>query len=260
MYAFVTGASSGIGMDIARELKKNGYELIITARREDRLNELAQELGTATVVLPCDLSCREEVLKLCKSLEEYDIEIAVNNAGFGLCGEFDKTELKRELDMVDVNIKALHILTKYFAQRFAKHDKGFILNVASIAGFMAGPLMSTYYATKAYVVRLTQAVAEEVRVKTTGVRFGLLCPGPVDTEFNINADAEFALKSMTSKDVAKYAVDKMLSVIYKPTGMFNLTYMFPSPLIGLGVLGAKLLPSFVSTRVVMQNQYKKQGK
>lgn len=259
MYAFVTGASSGIGRDIAKTLALYGYDLIITARREDKLSELAEILGDKTVVLPCDLSDKQECLKLCRKLEEYDIEICVNNAGFGLHGDFCETDLEKELSMVDLNVKALHIFTKYFAKRFTKEDRGYVLNVASIAGFMAGPLMATYYATKAYVVRLTMAVAEEVRVKTTGVRFGLLCPGPVDTEFNERADVSFPLAGMQSIDVARYAVDKMLTKLYKPTDYFNLTYMFPQPSFALAALGAKLSPSIISTRIAMAMQKKKNG-
>ena len=259
MYAFVTGASSGIGRDIARTLSLYGYDLIITARREDKLLELAEMLGENTVVLPCDLSDKEQCLKLCRELDKYDIEICVNNAGFGLHGDFCETELDRELTMVDLNVKALHIFTKYFAKRFSRDDMGYILNVASIAGFMAGPLMATYYATKAYVVRLTMAVAEEVRVKTTGVRFGLLCPGPVDTEFNERADVSFPLDGMKSIDVARYAVDKMLTKLYKSTDHFNLTYMFPQPSFALAALGSKLSPSFISTRIAMAMQKKKNG-
>lgn len=259
MYAFVTGASSGIGRDIARLLRKNGYDLIITARREDRLRELADELGDSTVCIPCDLSKKENCLELCRSLNEFNVEIAVNNAGFGLFGEFIETDLDNELDMININIKALHILTKYFTKRFVECDKGYILNVASIAGFMQGPLMATYYATKSYVIRLTAAVAQEAACKSTAVRYGLLCPGPVDTEFNSRAGVSFGLKSMTSEQVAEYAVKKMLGSIYQPYLFTNLQYMFPNLSVRLAVYAAKFSPSIITGKVCMNEQHKKKG-
>jgi len=111
--------------------------------------------------------------------------------------------------MIDTNIKAVHILTKLFLQDFILRDKGYILNVSSSASFLAGPLMSTYYATKNYVSRLTEAIYEELRRKKSNVYVGLLCPGPVDTEFNEVANVKFSLKGQSSEYVAKYAIDKM---------------------------------------------------
>ena len=125
-------------------------------------------------------------------------------------GEFNDTNLDKELEMIDLNIKALHILTKLYLKDMIDRDKGNILNVASIAGFMPGPLLDTYYATKGYVVRLSQGIREELRRKKSNVRISILCPGPVETNFDNVAGVKFSLKGMNSDYVAKYAIDKMI--------------------------------------------------
>jgi short-subunit dehydrogenase len=138
-----------------------------------------------------------------------ETDVLVNNAGFGYIGDFVDCPLSKELDMIDLNIKTMHILTKLYLPGMAKRKKGYILNVASIAGFLPGPQMVTYYATKAYVVRFTQGLAEEMRQRKTGVYVGALCPGPVDTRFNETAGCDFKPKSMTSKQVANIAIRGM---------------------------------------------------
>ena len=144
---------------------------------------------------------------LCKN---DNIDILINNAGFGLFGEFDTTDLSSELNMIDVNIRAVHILTKLFLKDMVKRNSGYILNVSSSASFQAGPLMATYYATKSYVTRLSVAIYEELRRKKSKVHISCLCPGPVKTNFNNVADVQFSMKGMDSDKVAKYAIDKML--------------------------------------------------
>ena len=216
MIALITGASSGIGRDMARYLNSLGYDLIITARDREKLEELKKELNSKNSqivdVIPKDLSKIEECKSLYKQVKQkYDsIDILINNAGFGLCGEFVKTALETELAMVDTNIKAMHILTKLFLKDMVEKDKGIILNVSSIAGFMPGPLMATYYATKNYVLRLSQAIKEELNKSKSKVQISVLCPGPVNTNFNKIANVKFALKGLSSEYVAKYAIDKML--------------------------------------------------
>ena len=216
MLALITGASSGIGRDMARYLNKLGYDIIITARSEDKLKELKDELDSKNMgkvdVIISDLSKEEECIKLYNEVKaKYkNIDLLVNNAGFGLFGEFNKSDLNRELSMIDTNIKGLHILMKLFLSDMVKEDKGKILNVASIAGFMPGPLMSTYYASKAYVIRLSQAIREELKKEKSKVQISVLCPGPVDTNFNKVADVNFNASSLTSEKVAKYAIDKTL--------------------------------------------------
>lgn len=208
--ALVTGASSGIGYEMARVLSHLGYELILVARRESRLLELQKLLETHSEIIPCDLSKEEECKELYKRVKEKDISVLINNAGFGLCGNFTETDLDKELSMINVNIKAVHILTKLFLKDFVKKDDGYILNVASSAGLMAGgPLMATYYATKAYVVDFTRAINTELADMGSNVYVGALCPGPVDTEFYEVADVKFEMKGISKKYCAKYALYNM---------------------------------------------------
>ena len=232
MKALITGASSGIGRDIARELSKKGYELIIVARNAERLNKLKEELNTNVQIESMDIS----IVENCKKLFEKnnDIDILINNAGFGDCGEFTKTSLEKEIQMINTNIVAYHILTKLYLQKMKKENKGIILNVASIAGFMTGPLMATYYSTKAYIVRLSEAIREELRREKSKVQISILCPGPVDTNFNKVADVQFTLKGLSSEYVAKYTVDKMLK------GKF---YIVPGIKIKLAKIATKIVPN-----------------
>lgn len=210
MVALVTGASAGIGRDIARVLSKNGFDLVLVARREECLLELKNELHTQVDVFVADLSIESECHRLCEYASHRSFDIVVNNAGFGLFGPFTQTDLERELAMIDLNIRAVHILTKFFVKQFAEKNAGILLNVASSAAFFPGPYMATYYATKAYVLRLSQSVREELLQRKSKVQISVLCPGPVDTEFNGVANVRFGLKGLSSMSVATYAVDKML--------------------------------------------------
>lgn len=225
MKALITGASSGIGADMARILSDRGYDLILVARRKERLEELKKELKTEVEIIPMDISSTFNCIKLYNKVKKQDIDILVNNAGFGMFGSFNKTDLDRELDMIDINIKTVHTLTKLFLKDFIKKDRGYILNVASSAAFQPGPLMATYYATKAYVLHLTEAIYEELRRAKIKVYIGALCPGPVDTEFNDVANVSFSVKSMKSYDVAHYAIKQMFKkkMIIVPSFMMKLT-------------------------------------
>ncbi len=210
MRALITGASSGIGMEIAELLASRGYSLVLAARREDRLKELASRLPVYSEIIAADVSDEKECIRLYKAARGKGLEIVVNNAGFGLFGEFTSTSLNQELKMIDTNIKAVHILTKLAVCDFvANSKKGCVLNVASSASFMPGPLMSTYYATKNYVLRLTEAVREELRRSghLGRIKVCALCPGPVNTEFNKVAGVRFALKGLSPEQVAQEAVD-----------------------------------------------------
>ncbi len=208
MKALITGATSGIGLDMARYLNSLGIELILVGRRKERLIAIQKELKKAQIIT-LDLSNEDNVYKLYKEVKKENIDILINNAGFGLFGKFSKTDLDTELKMLDVNVKAPHILTKLFLQDFLKKDKGYILNVASSAGFMAGPNLSTYYATKNYLAKLTMAINEELRKEHSHVSISCLCPGPVNTEFNQVAKGTFKVKGINSAYVAKLAIDKM---------------------------------------------------
>ena len=209
MKALITGASSGIGADMARVLVEEGYEVILVARRKTRLEKLAKELGDKATIIVKDISSTFNCMELYNEVKKEDIDILINNAGFGVFGEFCDTNIDKELDMIDLNIKSMHTLTKLFLKDFKKNDRGYILNVASSAGFMSGPLMASYYATKNYVVSLSSAIYEELKKDGSNVSISVLCPGPVNTEFNKVARVHFSIKGMESVDVARYGIKKM---------------------------------------------------
>ncbi len=212
-----------MGREMAIGLAKRGFNLVIVARRRQRLLELKKEIvekyGVKVKVIVRDLSKTEECIGLFNDVEKANIDIVINNAGFGVFGGFTETSLEDELRMIDVNIRAVHILTKLFLQKFKKRNSGYILNVASLAAFMAGPLFSSYYASKNYVLQLTKAIYEELRMEKSNVYVGAFCPGPVRTEFNETSGADFAVKGMDEKDAAEYALEKMFDgeLIIVPT-------------------------------------------
>lgn len=211
MKALITGASSGIGYEMAKYLASKDVDLILVARRKSRLDKMKKEFKNVNVkVIPLDISIYDNLELLYNSVKDEDIDILINNAGFGLFGDFDETDLETEFNMIDLNIKSLHYLTKKFLIDFKEKDSGYILNVASSAGFTAGPRLSTYYATKNYVLKLTEAIYEELRQDKSNVYISALCPGPVDTEFNSVAHGEFASKGVSAEYVARYAIDNML--------------------------------------------------
>ena len=148
MKALITGASSGLGREMARLLAARGYELILCARREERLRELAAELPVPCRIIAADVSDEQECRLLYEAVQSEDLEVVINNAGFGLFGEFVTADLDEELRMIDTNVRAVHILTKLAVRDFVQRGRGYILNVSSSAGFLPGPLMATYYATK----------------------------------------------------------------------------------------------------------------
>lgn len=246
MRALITGASSGIGRDIAINLSQKGYDLVLVARDLEKLKEVKEQLKTNVEIVCMDISKVENCEKLHE--EHKDIDILVNNAGFGDCGYFTKTRLEKEISMIETNIVAYHVLTKLYVQDMKEKNSGKILNVASIAGFMPGPLMATYYATKNYVVRLSEAIREELRREKSKVQISILCPGPVNTNFNKVADVEFALKGLSSEYVAKYAVQKMLK------GKF---YIVPGWKIQLAKIGCKIAPTNLVSKISYNMQRRK---
>lgn len=247
--ALITGASSGMGRDMARILAGRGYALVLAARREERLHELAETLPVPCTVLAADLSDIRECRLVYQAARSEELEIVVNNAGFGLFGTFTETDLDAELRMIKTNITAVHVLTKLFLRDFSERNHGYILNVASAAGFMAGgPLMSTYYATKSYVLRLTQAIREELRREGSAVSVCALCPGPVDTEFNRVADVRFALPGLSSEAAARYGIDGMLS---------GRGVMVPGLAMQLTLAARHLLPEALLTRCTYYFQNRK---
>ena len=246
MKALITGASSGMGRDMAKILSQKGYDLILVARDEKKLEEVKKQLKSETKIVVMDISKEENCKKLYE--ENKDIDILINNAGFGDCGHFEETSLDKDIQMIHTNIIAYHILTKLYLKEMIKKDSGKILNVASIAGFMPGPLMTTYYSTKNYVVRFSESIREELRRKKSKVQISILCPGPVDTNFNKVADVEFALKGLSSGYVAKYAINKFLK------GKF---YIVPGWKIKLARIGAKLAPASFVAKISYNMQKRK---
>ena len=243
MKALVTGASSGIGKEIAIYLDKLGYEVILVARNKEKLESVAKTLTHKPKIIVMDLQQVEDMKSLYVLVKNDDIDILVNNAGFGLCGNFTDIELSKELEMIDINIKAVHILTKLFLKDMKRKNKGYILNVASSAAFESGPLMATYYSTKSYIYRLSEAINYELKKEKVNVHISCLCPGPVDTNFNNVANVKFAVKPLKADYVAKYAVDKMLK---------NKMLIIP----GLKMKLAKFFGRFLSDKALMRITYR----
>ena len=248
MKALITGASSGLGAEFAKILSDKGYDLILVARRKKKMETLAKQLKTNVKIIELDISSTYNCMKLYDEVKKEKIDILINNAGFGLFGKFSDTKLDYELDMIDLNVKTVHTLTKLFLNDFKKRDSGFILNVASAAAFLPGPLMSTYYATKAYVLHLTLAINEELKKDNSKVYIGALCPGPVDTEFNKVAKVKFNLPSLMSNYVCEYAIKEMFK---------NKSIIIPGVKTKIGIYLSKIIPMKLKLKVSYKVQEKK---
>ena len=250
MKVLITGASSGIGKDMARILAKKAEELVLVARDITKLEEVKKELENETKIeiISIDLSNEEN----CKEIHNrvQNVDILINNAGFGDCGNFTKTSLEKDLNMIKTNVIAYHILTKLYLTDMKEKNSGKILNVASIAGFMPGPLMATYYATKNYVVKLSEAIREELKKEKSKVQISILCPGPVETNFNKIANVKFNLREANSMQVAKYAIKNL------EKGKF---YIVPGIDVKIARFGAKLLPSNIISKFAYMAQKRKLG-
>ena len=208
--ALITGASSGIGADFARLFAREGYDLVLVARNEGRM----RELGLPATIIAADLSDPAAPRHIVDELraKSIDVDVLVNNAGVGLTGAFVETDLRKELEMIQVNIVALTELAKLLLPGMITRRRGRILNVASTAAFQPGPLMAVYYATKAYVLSFSEAIAEELR--DSGVTVTALCPGPTETGFaaaaNAGATRLFNMtKPATSAGVARAGYEAM---------------------------------------------------
>lgn len=247
MWALITGASSGIGKDMAIYLSSKGYDLVLTSspKSKEALNSLKDTLNTNVKTFSIDLSNQEAPFKLYEFCKGLDIHILINSAGFGVFGAFDKTSLDRELSMINVNIVALHVLTKLFLKDFKSKNRGYILNVSSSAGFMTGPLLSSYYASKNYVLRLSLAINEELRRERSNVKISVLCPGPVDTNFNSTAGVSFSVKPLSSEYVSHYAIDSMFK---------GKCIIVPSFTMKLGIFATRFVPYSVLAKVTYSIQ------
>lgn len=248
MKALITGASSGIGREFAIKLSEMGYDLILVARRKTKLEKLKKELKTNVEIINMDISSTYNCMSLYNQVKKEKIDILINNAGVGIFGKFDETKLDPELDIIDLNIKTVHTLTKLFLKDFKKRNSGYILNVASLAAFLPGPLMATYYSTKAYVLNLTEAIYEELKQENSNVYIGALCPGPVDTEFNDVAKVHFSISAQTPGEVVDYALKKMFK---------NKLVIIPGFKNRLGLFLTKLLPLKLKLKVCYRLQESK---
>ncbi len=239
MKALITGASSGMGRDMARYLLELNYDLILVSHSQKRLEESFKKYKDHVKMYTFDLTKEEDCVELYKKTRHEKIDILINNAGFGDTGNFSETNLQKELDMINLNVKAYHILTKLFLRDFIKRDYGRILNVASLAGFMPGPYMATYYATKSYIVNLSLAIAEELKIDKSHVKISIFCPGPVSTNFSNVANVKFNLPSLPSEYASKIAID----------GMFQDKLVIVPPNMKLNHLLAKIMPTNIVLKV-----------
>lgn len=255
--ALITGASSGIGAEFARVFAEQGHDLILVARRVDALEAVAGQVegkyGVRATVLPADLSDPAAPGELFEAINGADlrVDILVNNAGFGLAGEFAETDVERELEMIQVNVAAVTHLTKLFVRPMMQRHTGGILNVASVAALFPGPLRSVYYATKAYVLSLSEALAEELR--ESGVRVTALCPGPTATEFHaVSGGAPERFGSSRVADahsVARFGYEALQG---------GVRVAIPGFQNKLAVQARRLAPRGVVTRLVRQVQERRQ--
>lgn len=242
MKALITGASSGLGRDMARVLADMDVELILVARRGDRLRQIQEEVSVPVQCIALDLSQKENCLALYERMKEEHIDILINNAGFGDFGYFQETSLDKDLAMIDTNVRAVHMLTKLFLKDFVKRDSGYILNVASSAAFLPGPLMASYYASKAYVQRLSLSINKELRKQKANVYVSALCPGPIQTEFAQVANVKFLMDGMASEKAARIAI----------RGLFKQQDMIiPGKLMKVGYFLTRILPN----KVLMEASY-----
>ena len=250
----ITGASSGIGREFSKLFTEKGYNLVITARREDRLaliKNMYPDNNIETIV--CDLSSETGAGDLYSEIKKRNIkiDILVNNAGLGLFGEFFETDIEKEKKIIDLNVKALVELSKYFLQEMLERNSGKILNVASIAAFQPGPYMSVYYASKSFVLSFSEAVRNEVR--KTGVNISVLCPGPVETEFEKSSELTKSklfstLKPVTAKEVAEAGYKGLMK---------NRAVIIPGFLNRIAVTAGTLIPTGIKVNIARKIQEKK---
>lgn len=248
-WALITGASAGLGVCFAEYLAKDGYSLVLVARRRERMEELKKRLSCECKIISADLSDMTEVERVFEEISSLNLQMVVNNAGFGHCGPFLESDVQKELNMIDVNVKAMHLVTKLALLHMCPQNSGYILNVCSSAGLIpAGPYMATYYATKAYATSLTRAVERELKEAKINIKISALCPGPVDTEFNSIANCEFKLKGIK----AEYCVKVAMKGLKKEK-----TTIVPTFTLRVGMVLGRLLPTKLYLNMVSHQQRKK---
>ena len=249
MKVLITGASSGMGRELAKLLAEKYDQMVLVGRDQARLTTLQQEINTLhpTVNIKT-VSLDLCVVKHCEQLHAMhpDVDLLINNAGFGAHGPFTEDSLVKDLAMINTNVVALHVLTKLYLVDMQQRNSGHILNVGSIAGFMPGPLMTTYYATKNYVVRLSEGIREELRRAKSKVKISVLCPGPVDTNFAKTANVKFNFHGVNATKVARYVVKHL-----------HQFYIMPTFGVRFARFGMTLLPSSWVARIVYRLQAKR---
>ena len=249
MLALITGASSGMGVEFARLLAINGYDLIISARRKDRLIALKKTLeklyGVSIEIFPADLSKVSEIQRLAEHCFSKEVDILINNAGFGILKSFKDIPENDNIELINTNITALTTLAGAF---ISTQKKGYILNVASIAAFLPGPLMSTYYASKAYVISLSAAINEELKQDGRHISVTTLCPGPMKTEFFVTAGASKSFSTATPRDCAKRGLKAMFN---------RKAVVFSDNLTALAAFGTKIAPFNLLTHISYKIQKSK---
>lgn len=244
--AVITGASAGIGREIANALSIKGYDIVAVGRNANALSTLASSLNSSVQVETVDLSSADNAKTLFE--KHKDADVIVNCAGVGVFGEFNFTSLDRELEMIGTNVIALHVLTKLYYAEFVKRGRGNILNVASSAAYFIGPAYSSYYATKAYVHRLTRALSRESERCGYGVKLTLFCPGPVKTQFGKTDGIADGSGAITAELAALKAVNGMLK---------GKEVVFPDLKTRFLVCISRVVPEKLMSRLVYRQQLKK---
>lgn len=244
MLAVITGGSSGLGREFAIQLDKLGYDTVLVARREEKLLETKSKLTNNCEIFVCDISLKENCFALFEKYKNADI--LINNAGFGSFGEIAQSDMETDIKMIDTNITAQYILLKLYLEEFKKKKSGYILNTASAAAFMAGPYFGLYYASKSFVMRISQAASREA--KEYGVGVSALCPGSVSTEFNSVAKTTFSSKPLTPEKAVEYSIKQMFKK--KPL-------IIPSAKIKCAFLMSKLMPEPLLTEFSCHTQKKR---
>jgi hypothetical protein len=257
--ALVTGGSGGIGYELARYAARDGYDLILVARSADKLKQIAQDFSDSfqikAHIIQQDLSVQgaaEKVYDEANDIEGH-IEILINNAGFATFGQFTETELEPELSMMQLNMIALTHLTKLFLPDMVERGTGRIMNVASTAAFQPGPLMAVYYATKAYVLSFSEAIAEEL--VGTGVTVTALCPGPTETGFQSRADMEDS-KLVSGRDIM--SAEEVAKTGYRAL-MSGKRVVIPGTMNKIMATSIRFTPRKMVTGIVKKMQEREEG-
>lgn len=251
MIALVTGASSGIGFEISKYLSNYlNFDIIAVGQNIERLEELKKVCKTKVIIESLDLSKNNNCINLYEKYKEKNINILINSAGIGAIGEYIDMSISKDMELINLNIIATNTLTKLFLKDMLKKDSGYILNVASSAAFAPGPLMATYYSTKAYILKLTTSINKELRSKKSNVIVSVLCPGPVKTDFNTKLNVNYSVTPISAEYVAKYSISKLLK---------GKKVIVPGIKNKIGIFASKFLPNFILEQYIynMQNNKKK---